>query len=306
MIEKKNIKIAQTDLNKPQMNTNKHIYDLKIFVNICIYSWLNLAFCILLLFCLAAPCCGVMPAEQVHSLFNQANHFFREANSTTDDPDKAQKLYEQAILNYEKIISNGRIKNSKLYYNLGNAYFLKEDISRAILNYRRAENLDKADTNIQKNLAFARSRRIDKVDVKTQQRILETLFFWHYDFSIKTKFLITCICFAIVCISVTVMLWRGKSAPLVVTAVICGLLTACFLSSVVLENHSRADTICGVITADAVVARQGDGPNYPESFKDPLHAGTEFDLLERRSGWFHVRLSDDSDGWIPDNAADLI
>jgi hypothetical protein len=261
-----------------------------------------------------------MPKDQVYSLFNQANQFFREANTATNDPNKAQKLYEKAILNYEKIISDGRIKNSKLYYNLGNAYFLKEDIGRAVLNYRRAENLDKTDTNIQKNLAFARSRRIDKVTVKTEKRILETLFFWHYDFSIGTKFLITCICFAIVCISGTLMLWCGASSSLgmknlhhersrragVATSVICGILTVGFFASVAVEARSRANTICGVITAGQVVARQGDGPNYPESFKDPLHAGTEFDLLERRSGWFHVRLSDDSDGWIPDNAADLI
>lgn len=243
---------------------------------------------------------------RIEDLFKQANQFFREANTTTNDPEKAQKLYEKAILNYEKIISDGQIKNSKLYYNLGNAYFLKDDIGRAILNYRRAQKLEKADTNIQKNLAFARSRRIDTVDVRTEKRILETLFFWHYDFSIETKFLVTCICFAIVCISATVMLWRGKSAPWVVTAVICGLLTASFLSSVVVEIQSRANTICGVITAQQVVARQGDGPNYPESFKDPLHAGTEFDLLERRTGWSHIMLSDDSDGWIRDNAADLI
>ena len=267
----------------------------------------------LLLFCLASPGHSAirqespgLPKEQVYSLFNQANQFFREANTTTNDPDQAQRLYEKAILNYEKIISDGLIKNSKLYYNLGNAYFLKEDLGRAILNYRRAESLDKTDTNIQKNLAFARSRRIDTVDVRTKKRILETLFFWHYDFSIKTKFLVTCICFAIVCISVTAMLWRGKSAPWVVTAVICCFLTACFLASVVVETRSRANTICGVITDQQVVARQGDGLNYPESFKDPLHAGTEFDLLERRSRWFHIILSDDSDGWIPDNAAELI
>ncbi|HCO96470.1 MAG TPA: hypothetical protein DIU00_21440 [Phycisphaerales bacterium] len=260
----------------------------------------------LLVVCLAAPVRSDLPKEQVYSLFNQANWFFREANTATNDPDQAQKLYEKAILNYEKIISDGRIKNSKLFYNLGNAYFLKEDIGRAILNYRRAERLDKADTNIQKNLAFARSRRIDTVEVKTEERILETLFFWHYDFSIKTKFLVTCLCFGIACISVTVMLWRGRTATLVATAAICGLLTASFLASVIVETRSRANTICGVITDQQVVARQGDGPNYPESFKDPLHAGTEFDLLERRSGWFHLRLSDDSDGWIPDNAADLI
>jgi hypothetical protein len=274
----------------------------------------------LLLFCLASPGRSALPKErdpilqkdrkmgtqQVYSLFNQANQFFREANSTANDPNQAQRLYEKAILNYKKIISDGRIKNPKLYYNLGNAYFLKEDIGRAILNYRRAERLDKADTNIQKNLAFARSRRIDTVDVKTEERILETLFFWHYDFPIKTKFLVTCLCFAIVCMSVTVMLWRGKSAPWVVTAVICGLLTAGFLASVIVETRTRAHRVSGVITDRQVVARQGDGPNYPESFKDPLHTGTEFNLIERRSGWFHIMLSDDSDGWIPDNAAELI
>jgi hypothetical protein len=287
------------------LNTNKHILDLKIFVNIRGYSWLSSAICTLI-FILPSTVRAAMPKEQIYSLFNQANQFFREANTTTNDQDKAQKLYEKAILNYEKIISDAGIKNPKLYYNLGNAYFLKDDIGRAILNYRRAENLDKADTNIQKNLAFARSRRIDKVPIKTQERILETLFFWHYDFSLRTKFLLVCIFFAIVCISGIVMLWRGRSAPLVTTTVIFGLLTVCFLASVVVETRSRANTICGVITAEKVVARQGDGPNYSESFKDPLHAGTEFDLLERRPGWFHIRLSDDSEGWIPDNAAELI
>ena len=82
----------------------------------------------LLLFCLAAPCRSALPKEQAYSLFNQANQFFRGANTIANDPEKAQKLYEKAILNYEKIISDGQIKNSKLYYNLGNAYFLKDDI----------------------------------------------------------------------------------------------------------------------------------------------------------------------------------
>jgi len=79
-----------------------------------------------------------------------------------------------------------------------------------------------------------------------------------------------------------------------------------FFVSVVLEAQRRACTVCGVITAEDVVARQGDGQNYQDSFKDPLHAGTEFDLLERRGGWLHIELADDSGCWIPDAAADLI
>jgi hypothetical protein len=247
-----------------------------------------------------------LSAEQVHSLFNQANEAFRSAKSITKDPDQAERLYETAILCYKKIINDGGIKNSKLYYNLGNAYFLKEDIGRAILNYRRAERLNKSDANIRKNLSFARSRRIDKVTLKTEKRVLQTLFFWHYDFSIKTKFVLSCVFFAILCISLTVILWFGRSAPTTATAVICGILLCCFIVSVVLEAGSQKRVVCGVITAGEVLARQGDGPNYPASFKAPLHSGTEFDLLEHRPGWFHIRLSDGSEGWIPEIGAELI
>jgi tetratricopeptide (TPR) repeat protein len=260
----------------------------------------------LFLFCVASSTDAALSKEQTYLLFSQANQFFREANSITNDPDQVRRLYEKAILNYEKIISDGQIENPKLYYNLGNAHFLNGDIGNAILNYRRAEVLNKADTDLQKNLAFARSRRIDKVVVKAEERVLQTLFFWHYDFSIKMKFAVTCISFAFVCISLTVMTWYGKAAPWVVTAVICSVLTACLLASVVLEARARGSRLCGVIIARKVVARQGDGRNYPESFKDALHAGTEFDLLERRFGWLHIRLSDNSDGWIPDNSAALI
>lgn len=267
---------------------------------------LLIVFFCLFIFCLAPTAEGALAKEQTYSLFNQANQFFREANSISNDPNQAEKLYEKAILNYEKIINEGGVRNSRLYYNLGNTYLLKEDIGRAILNYRRAEKLDKADANIQKNIAFARSRRIDKVTVKTERRVLQTLFFWHYDFTNKTKFLLMCINFAIVFVSLTIMIWYGKAAPWIVTTVICGLLTVCFLTSVILEAQARSRRVCGVITANEVIAHQGDGPNYPESFKGPLHAGTEFDLLERRSGWFHIRLSDNSDGWIPDNSADLV
>ena len=87
---------------------------------------------------------------------------------------------------------------------------------------------------------------------------------------------------------------------------ICCLLTVSFIASVIVETRSQVNTIRGVITNQQVVARQGDGPNCPESFTEPLHAGTEFDLLEQRSGWLHITLADDSEAWIPDNAAELI
>jgi len=259
----------------------------------------------LFLLIVAATVEGKLPKEQVYSLYNQANETFRQANSTKE-PDQAERLYEKAILTFEKIIDEGQIKNAMLYYNLGNAYFLKGDIGNAILNYRQAEKLDSSDTNIQKNLTFARSKRIDKVGIKTEKRVLQTLFFWHYDFSLKTKFLLTCIFFGTVCVCISAAIWFGRNNALTTFAIICAVLMVCFLSSVAIEYKTHTSKISGVITANEVIARQGNGENYPASFKEPLHEGTEFDLLENRSGWFHIKLSDDSDGWIPNSTAELI
>lgn len=247
-----------------------------------------------------------LPREQLYSLLNEANTAFQQANAAADRPDVARQLYEKAILLYEKIIDQGKVRSAGLYYNLANTYLLKEDIGRAILNYRRAAKLDGADVNIQKNLAFARSRRVDTVEVGADKRVLKTLFFWHYDISLKTKFLLTCLLFAALCISLIVMVWLGRGPVALTAAVLSGVLLLCFLASVIVEANHQANTRYGVIMAREVVARQGDGPNYPPSFKDPLHAGTEFKLIEQRPGWLHIVLSNGSEAWIPDDAAGLV
>jgi len=251
------------------------------------------------------PAQAQLSKDQKISLFSQANENFRQANST-QDPEQAERLYEMAILAFEKITDEGGVKNSRLYYNLANAYFLKGRLGKAILNYRRAEALGGYDDNIRKNLAFARSKRIDKIEIKTERRVLQTLFFWHYDFALRTRFLLTCIFFGAVCICITVAIWFGRSSTYTAPAIICGILTLCFLTSVILEYRTQASKVSGVITAKETIARQGDGENYPPSFKEPLHEGTEFDLLEKRPGWLYIRLSDGSDGWITEGSAELI
>jgi uncharacterized protein YgiM (DUF1202 family) len=45
---------------------------------------------------------------------------------------------------------------------------------------------------------------------------------------------------------------------------------------------------------------------YESSFQEPLHDGTEFTLVEERSGWYLIRLRDGSSGWIPIFSAELI
>ena len=256
-------------------------------------------FVFILFFGLGSIANASLSIEQKKELFDQSNDYFQKANSASDS-EQAKELYEKAILGFNKIIDEGNVKNARLYYNLANAYFLDGSIGKAILNYRRAQQLDKSNENITKNLAFARSKRIDKVPVNTEKKVMQTLFFWHYDFSLKTKFILTCLFFGILCLGVTFAIKRGLAGPLVVVIVICGLLTILFLASVAIESRNESKTTYGVITAP------GDGQNYPPSFKESLHEGTEFQLLEHRLSWYHIKLTDNSTAWIPSDTADLI
>ncbi|MDH7599736.1 MAG: hypothetical protein QHH07_08910 [Sedimentisphaerales bacterium] len=262
---------------------------------------------LLLLICLGLyrPCPARMTRQQILDLFNQANSTFRAANQE-GSAERQKELYHQAALAYQKIISDGQIRNARLYYNLANAYLLSGDIGRAIVNYRRAEILDRTNPNIQKNLAFARSKRIDQVSPGTQQQVLAVLFFWHFDLPIGTKVWVASCAFGVLYIALTIMVWLGRSALCSSIASIGLIVALAMVGSVLVEQHQLTHRRFGVIIPEQVVARQGDGPGYPEAFKAPLHAGTEFELIEARPGSYHIRLADGSEGWIPEDAAELI
>jgi hypothetical protein len=42
------------------------------------------------------------------------------------------------------------------------------------------------------------------------------------------------------------------------------------------------------------------------SFTEPLHAGTEFVMIEKREGWYHIRLADDRTCWVPEKSVGLV
>lgn len=246
-----------------------------------------------------------MSKDEMHLTFTQANESFSKANETVDS-NEAQDLYKQAILGYEQIIESGGIHNSKLYTNLANGYLLTDELGKAILNYRRAQWLDSSNPDIHKNLNFARSKRLDQFTVPTKTKILRRLFFWHYDFTMQTRFMIGGVCCAIFCIWLSMRIWLVKWPAAVLVCCIMLVLIVCMVTSVMIEQYTLAKYRSGVIVANSVIARQGDGNNYPKSFNEPLNSGVEFDVLEQRPGWIHIKLSNGQNTWIPDNSAELI
>jgi tetratricopeptide (TPR) repeat protein len=247
--------------------------------------------------------------EQILDLFVKAKDFFNQANAQYQtDPAAAHTLYLKAALYFERIVQAGQIRNGKLFYNIGNCYYRVDDLGRAILNYRRAEQLIAQDPNVVQNLDFARKKRIDNVEPSTQSRILNILFFWHYDIPPLARLIIFSVCF--------VMLWLlagirlifsrsglNRSSGLKWGMFMAGLVSILMFGSLLVQLVDTAQHQPGVVLSAEVVARKGNSETYQPSFQEPLHAGTEFELLEARGDWLQVRLLDGRTCWLA--AADV-
>ena len=253
-----------------------------------------------------ASSAATLDKESVSELHFEAKEMFRQANElSAQAPEKAADLYKKSALRYERIIQEGGIRNGKLYYNLGNAYFRIKDIGRAILNYLRAEQYIPDDPNLKQNLEYARGKRLDKIEEKQEIKVLKTLFFWHYDLSTKARVIIFAVSFIILWSSAAVRIFIRKKflKYLIVVSVVLSVLIA---GSLTAEEVSFRKNLPGVIISDEVVARKGNSETYEPSFKDPLHAGTEFRLLEDRGNWYRIELADARTCWVPSKDVETV
>lgn len=268
-------------------------------------AWLTAG--LLLLFCLVAGqlrAAGLTDADKA-DIFSQANSFFNRANELgASRPEEAKELYTKALLRFEHLVAEG-VRNGRLYYNIGNVYFRLGDIGRAILNYRRAARFIPNDPNLQQNLTYVLSQRQDKIEMREKEKVLKTLFFFHYDFPARVRLLLFTIFYSAFWLLLALRVFRtgtwlhwGLGISLA--------LFLLFAGSLLVDHFQQAANPAGVLVAEETTARKGDGETYQPSFKEPLHAGTEFTLLEERGKWFHIELSDGRNTWVEAKSAALV
>lgn len=267
---------------------------------------LILSFFTFLIFSVSAALADNLTLSEKERLYTQGTAFFHQAAELSDsDAAAAEGLYKKALLRFERLTDEGGVKNGKLFYNIGNIYFLLDDLGRAILNYRRAERYIPNDPNLEKNLAYARSVRQDKLPDKEQEKILKSLFFYHYDLDPKTRIVFFAAAYLSFWLFAVTRIFSRRpftSWGLAVSLIFVFL----FGLSLAVESRKYTTDSTGVILQQEVTGRQGDGKSYQPSFESPLHAGTEFVLLEKRDDWWRIELTDGSTSWIPANSAELV
>ncbi|MCK4872826.1 MAG: hypothetical protein KAS72_08890 [Phycisphaerales bacterium] len=250
---------------------------------------------------------AVLTHTDMQRLFDDANRVFDDAaKMNADNPESAAPLFQRAIAGYETILRNGRIENGTLRYNIGNAHLLLGDVGRAIVSYRRAERTMRGDANLQRNLAAARARVVDRIEDQ-QQNGGTALLTWHTDIPAGVRFVVGACAFStmwLVMLSRLVGILRFRVRGIAITLLIAW--TACF-TSLTVEQQQHVRTTEAVIVADEVIGRKGpDASGYEPSFTRALHGGVEVRIIEKRTGWLRVELQDGRETWLPISAVEAI
>lgn len=215
--------------------------------------------------------------------------------------------YSKAAAMYEKILAE-QGKSADIYYNLGNCYYKKDNISRAILNYERAHILDPGDDDIIANLAFVRGKTADKVTPPSE------LFFvtWWHDI-VNTMFIDTWLILALsafILMLVGILVYAFMGSELIrrigingafVALVVCVVALCCAVSQYnQIRNHRFA-----IITVPALTVKSTPSDGSTDLFV--IHDGSKVEILDNSmTDWYEVKLEEGKQGWVDKSSLEVI
>ena len=214
--------------------------------------------------------------------------------------------YQQAIRDYEEILKNG--ESAEIYFNLGNAYYRTDNITKAVLNYERARLLSPGDDDINFNLQFARSKTIDKITPQSEMFFVtwykSLVNFTSVDNWAKTGIL--CIVMALLLVLLylfgpQLMLRKiGFFGGLAFFVIFLLSNLFAFQQKQALDNRTGA-----IIISPSVNIKKTPAKNSADQFV--LHEGTRVDIIDKgMTDWRCIRVGDGREGWIETKAIEEI
>ena len=214
--------------------------------------------------------------------------------------------YQQAIRDYEEILKNG--ESAEIYFNLGNAYYRTDNITKAVLNYERARLLSPGDDDINFNLQFARSKTIDKITPESEMFFVtwykSLVNFTSVDNWAKTGIL--CIVLALLLVLLylfgpQLMLRKiGFFGGLAFFVIFLLSNLFAFQQKQALDNRTGA-----IIISPSVNIKKTPAKNSADQFV--LHEGTRVDIIDKgMTDWRCIRVGDGREGWIETKAIEEI
>lgn len=235
-------------------------------------------------------------------ILSTADQLFNKGNELLGtSPSLAKEQYILAAFYYNSLLESG-IKNGRLYYNTGNAYYRSGQIGKAILMFKRALLFSPSDPQIRFNLDQARLLQKNQLNYDSGSELLQILLFPHYNTPFVWK-LWSFIFFNTVFWAFLIFR-RFSKGPYFINFVSAGFVFVLLLS--LIFDWQSLSTEHGVIIAESSTGRMGDSINYESSFETSLYQGLEFTIEERRVGWILARLNNGDITWLEEKDCEVV
>ncbi|MFH2050137.1 MAG: tetratricopeptide repeat protein [bacterium] len=216
--------------------------------------------------------------------FEQANKFFES------------KDYDSAIEGYESILSEG-MESAPLYYNLGNAYFKKGDLGRAVLNYQRAKRLEPADEDLIHNIEFTKQFtqvQMEGVQLNPINTFMESVV---GSYKLNTLAWVSSIIFILFCLLLISRFGLGmrNSALRISTTVI-------FIFLIIISGLTTFKYRNDYLTRRAVIIAEEtsvlNGPTTNSDIEFQGASGLIVEILNESGEYYNVLFENKRRGWI--------
>ncbi len=240
-----------------------------------------------ILFLLVLTLNGILgTAQNVDSLFVQANELYRQEN------------YTEALKAYEEIEAMDQ-ESWALYYNIGNIHYKMNRVAPAIFYYEKALKLRPDQPDIRFNLEFANQMVLDNIEPLPRnlgQRFMDAVILkltyetWA-KIAVGLAFL-----FALLFLMYHFSYSTGKKRFYFITSIITVILVTtsvffAFRNQLYVKNNREA----------IIFATEAEVMNAPTTASEAyfeLHEGTKVTVLESLDNWKKIRIADGKIGWI--------
>ncbi len=222
--------------------------------------------------------------------FEQGNQYYQKEN------------YQAAISSFESIITSGK-QSAEVYFNLGNCYYKLHKVAPAIYNYEKALLLSPNDTEIKTNLDFARKMAIDDIKVIPKVGFNKLLADFTSKYYYDTWAWIA-VSFAFLFLLFFVGYYFSKKTFLkrvFFVGMFVWLLGILLSTSSGFYEKNRINNEKPAIVFAEITSVKSE-PKITASDAFVLHEGAKVNILESIANWKKVELTDETTGWIEENA----
>ncbi len=204
----------------------------------------------------------------------------------------AEQKYSQAIEAYERILNAG-FASANLYYNLGNCYFKKKELGKAIYYYEKAKRLMPLDKDLAANLKYVSSLvKGGYPSARGFKKFLDYLF-GCFNLDVLT-ILVSFIFFLILGIIFVARFFVSFRRVSVFLGVFLGVFF-------VLSLFSLQERI-SLLNKEAIVGKEKINARFePLSLSTThfyLYEGQKIRILVQQGDWFKVKRWDNKIGWV--------